>query len=126
MEREEEVVGLFSWFADRAHLGITRAVTRQIVHILWNNYKTIEDASLSEAEKWQLAVASRLTARKNRDGLLMFEGAKPSITDFEKACSFVCEVEIRQMPPILDGEASMKEFAAIHDTIREQIARIQT
>lgn len=118
-------MGIFSWLAGKAHSGMTRAVTKQIVHILWANYQALSDQDLPEAEKWQHAVAMRFTSRGNRDGLLFFEGAKSSITDFESACSVVCEVEIRHIGPVMDGESSMREFGVIHDTIDDEIASIR-
>lgn len=111
-------MGLLSWFNDRLNLGMIRKITKQKVHILWAHYKAVADQNLTEAEKWQQAVASRLTSKANHAGLLIFESAKSSITNFEKACSFVCEVEIFRNG--LD-EASMRQFLLIQETIVTEI-----
>lgn len=107
-------MGLLSWFNDRVNLGMIRKITKQKVHILWAHYKAVADQNLTEAEKWQRAVASRLTFKDNYAGLQIFEGEKTSITNFQKACSFVCEVEIFRNG--LD-KPNMEELLLIQETI---------
>ena len=97
-------------------------ITKQKVHILWAHYKAVADQNLTEAEKWQRAVASRLTSKANHAGLLIFEGTKSSITNFEKACAFVCTVEIFRNG--LD-EASMRELLLIQETIESEILEME-
>jgi len=119
-------MGLFSRLVNKAQIGATKARAKQIVQILWNNYQAIVDDSLSEEEKWLLAVVHRFMRRRNESGLLSVKaGGDDLITDFKSACIYVCEIEIRRQPPIMQGSAGMRELVAITEGIEEKMAQVR-